>query len=170
MNAFVDRIQVYAVANMCPIGGDGLWRGLIGSHRMCNSPVCKVITNTWNHHHAGNVKLNSCYDDKNIRFPLQMEAYCYKWTENTIKNILSHMYVLWLGFDKIFNDNINGCIVSQHLLSSQFSPVWPSVHTHWPLTQMPPFWHWRLLWHTSFTTSQRSPARLHCRQLLELKG
>lgn len=37
----------------------------------------------------------------------------------------------------------------------------PGVHTHWPLTQLPPFWHWRLLWHTSFTTSQRSPAGSH---------
>lgn len=72
--------------------------------------------------------------------------------------ISSHIfYHFWL----CFRFDTHGCLVGQYLLSSQFRPVRPGAHTHWPLTQLPPFWHWRLLWHASLTTSQRSPEGSH---------
>lgn len=57
---------------------------------------------------------------------------------NTIKQFFpTHSAIS--GFDIIFG--IQGYVASQDLPSSQFRPLWPDVHTHWPFTHMPPFWH-----------------------------
>lgn len=56
---------------------------------------------------------------------------------NTIKPFF-HMLLLFLALILIKHLVYT---VSQYLLSSQFRPVWPGVHKHWPSIQLPPFWH-----------------------------